>query len=67
MIRVNLNGQTYLYQPFIFTDNEIPLVAGREIWGFAKKLATMEQARVVADSRLGNRSCSLSSVLAASG
>jgi acetoacetate decarboxylase len=44
MIRANLNGQTYLYQPFIFTDNEIPLVAGREIWGFAKKLATMERS-----------------------
>jgi acetoacetate decarboxylase len=43
MIRVSLDGQTYLYQPFIFTDNEIPLVAGREIWGFAKKLAVMER------------------------
>ena len=44
MIRANLDGQTYLYQPFIFTDNEIPLVAGREIWGFAKKLATMTRS-----------------------
>ncbi len=43
MIRANLDGETYLYQPFIFTDNEIPLVAGREIWGFAKKLAVMER------------------------
>ncbi|HEY1277679.1 MAG TPA: acetoacetate decarboxylase family protein [Thermoleophilaceae bacterium] len=43
MIRANLDGQTYLYQPFIFTDNEIPLVAGREIWGYAKKLAVMER------------------------
>jgi acetoacetate decarboxylase len=43
MIRVVLDGQVYLYQPFIFTDNEIPLVAGREIWGFAKKLAVMER------------------------
>ena len=41
MIRATFDGQTYLYQPFIFTDNEIPLVAGREIWGFAKKLAVM--------------------------
>jgi acetoacetate decarboxylase len=41
MVRASFEGQTYLYQPFIFTDNEIPLVAGREIWGFAKKLATM--------------------------
>jgi acetoacetate decarboxylase len=43
MIRVALDGETYLYQPFIFTDNEIPLVAGREIWGYAKKLAVMER------------------------
>ncbi len=43
MIRADFEGQTYLYQPFIFTDNEIPLVAGREIWGFAKKLAVMER------------------------
>jgi acetoacetate decarboxylase len=43
MIRADLDGETYLYQPFIFTDNEIPLVAGREIWGFAKKLAVMER------------------------
>lgn len=44
MIRASLKGQTYLYQPFIFTDNEIPLVAGREIWGYAKKLAVMERS-----------------------
>jgi acetoacetate decarboxylase len=43
MVRVVLDGETYLYQPFIFTDNEIPLVAGREIWGFAKKLAIMKR------------------------
>jgi acetoacetate decarboxylase len=44
MVRTSLKGETYLYQPFIFTDNEIPLVAGREIWGFAKKLATMRRS-----------------------
>ena len=43
MIRADFEGQTFLYQPFIFTDNEIPLVAGRELWGFAKKLAVMER------------------------
>lgn len=43
MVRVTVDGETYLYQPFIFTDNEIPLVAGREIWGYAKKLAVMER------------------------
>src|SRR3954469_12929429 len=45
MIRASFEGQTSLYQPFIFTDNEIPLVAGREIWGFAKKLAMMKRSR----------------------
>ena len=44
MVRANFEGETYIYQPFIFTDNEIPLVAGREIWGYAKKLAVMERS-----------------------
>lgn len=39
MVEVDLNGVRYLYQPFIMVDNEIPLVAGREIWGYSKKLA----------------------------
>ena len=43
MVRAEFEGETFLYQPFIFTDNEIPLVAGRELWGFAKKLAVMER------------------------
>jgi len=43
MIRVTFEGKTYLYQPFIFTDSEVPLAAGREIWGYAKKLAVMER------------------------
>jgi acetoacetate decarboxylase len=43
MIRAELDGVTYLYQPFIFTDSELPLVAGRELWGYAKKLAVMER------------------------
>jgi acetoacetate decarboxylase len=43
MIRTRLDGQNYLYQAFIFTDGEIPLVAGREIWGFGKKLAVMQR------------------------
>lgn len=44
MVRVEVDGQVYLYQPFIFVDNEIPLGAGREIWGFGKKLAVMERS-----------------------
>lgn len=45
MVRARFEGETYLYQPFIFTDNEIPLVAGREIWGYAKKLAVMSRSQ----------------------
>lgn len=41
MVRVVVDGVRYWYQPVIFTDNEAPLAAGREIWGFAKKLAVM--------------------------
>ena len=31
----------YWYLPLIFTDNEAPLAAGRELWGYPKKLALM--------------------------
>ena len=55
MIRATFGGQTYLYQPFIFTDNEIPLVAGREIWGFAKKLATMRRSSGGAGEAFGEQ------------
>jgi acetoacetate decarboxylase len=43
MIRASFEGTTYLYQPFILVDNEIPLGAGREIWGYAKKMAVFER------------------------
>ncbi|HEX2393323.1 MAG TPA: acetoacetate decarboxylase family protein [Solirubrobacterales bacterium] len=43
MIRARFEDQVYIYQPFIFVDNEIPLGAGREIWGYAKKLAVFER------------------------
>lgn len=39
MVRVVHAGVTYLYQPVIMVDNEVGLAAGREIWGYAKKLA----------------------------
>jgi acetoacetate decarboxylase len=42
MVRVKVDDARYWYQPVIFTDREPALAAGREIWGFAKKLATME-------------------------
>lgn len=34
-------GALFWYLPLIFTDSEVPLAAGREIWGYPKKLATM--------------------------
>lgn len=30
------------YEPFLYVSTEIPLAAGREIWGFAKKLADIQ-------------------------
>jgi len=30
------------YEPFLYVTTEIPLAAGREIWGFAKKLASIQ-------------------------
>jgi acetoacetate decarboxylase len=41
-IRARLAGKVYSYYPALFTDNEAPLIGGREIWGFAKKLARIE-------------------------
>jgi acetoacetate decarboxylase len=42
LIRVrDSDGALYWYLPLIFTDSEAPLAAGREIWGYPKKLATM--------------------------
>jgi acetoacetate decarboxylase len=41
-VRVKLDGVRYWYQPVIFTNREPALAAGREIWGFAKKLASMQ-------------------------
>lgn len=35
------NDDPYYFLPLIFTDNEAPLAAGRELWGYPKKLALM--------------------------
>lgn len=35
-------GKEYCYMPNLFVTNEPPMLAGREIWGFAKKLANIE-------------------------
>jgi acetoacetate decarboxylase len=42
MVRARVDGIRYWYQPVIFTNREPALAAGREIWGFAKKLAVMD-------------------------
>ncbi len=42
LIRVrDQTGRLVWYLPLIFTDNEVPLAAGRELWGYPKKLAYM--------------------------
>jgi len=41
-IRARWQGDVVSYYPALFTDNEAPLIGGREIWGFAKKLARIE-------------------------
>lgn len=35
------SGSLFWYLPLIFTDSEAPLAAGRELWGYQKKLALM--------------------------
>ena len=55
MIRASFEGVAYLYQPFIFVDNEVPLAAGREIWGYAKKLAVMRHHWGGAESPYGEQ------------
>ena len=42
MVDAMLHGTRYMYQPSILVDNDIPLGAGREIWGYAKKIAVIE-------------------------
>lgn len=40
-VTVRFHGETYRYIPLIVTDSDAPLVAGREIWGYPKKLASI--------------------------
>lgn len=40
-VTVTFGGARYRFVALIWTDSEIPLVAGREIWGYPKKLAAM--------------------------
>jgi acetoacetate decarboxylase len=43
MIRVLLDGEPCYYQPYALVDGEAAMVAGREIWGYGKKLARIER------------------------
>lgn len=40
-VRVSFAGQDFMYSPLMYADNEGAICAGRELWGFAKKAATM--------------------------
>lgn len=42
MFNVIFKNKNYLYIPNLFVTQEDPLIGGREIWGYAKKLADME-------------------------
>lgn len=39
VVRVEVGGERFWYQPVIVTDAEAPMAAGREVWGYGKKLA----------------------------
>ena len=41
-VRVRFEGEGYLYTPLIYVDADAPLAAGREMWGWPKKLADFE-------------------------
>ena len=41
VVRVIVGGERFWYQPVIVTDAEAPMAAGREIWGYGKKLARL--------------------------
>lgn len=42
IVRARHDGQTVWFLPLIMTDSDIPLAAGREAWGYAKKIAVMD-------------------------
>ena len=42
LLNASYNGQKFLYIPNLFVTCEDPLIAGREIWGYGKKLADIE-------------------------
>lgn len=41
LVRARHHGELIWFLPVIMTDNEAPLAGGREVWGYAKKIAHM--------------------------
>lgn len=41
LVRARHRDELIWFLPFIMTDNDLPLSGGREVWGYAKKLAVM--------------------------
>lgn len=41
-VQVEYNGIKGDYEPFLYVNSHLPLTAGREIWGYQKKLADIE-------------------------
>lgn len=41
VVRVRVGDERFWYQPVIVTDAEAPMAAGRELWGYGKKLAAI--------------------------
>eukprot|EP01037_Dinobryon_pediforme_P008847 gene8847-8938_t len=52
VIPVTMNGEHGGYTHAMYLDDEPPIVGGRELWGFPKKLAT-PTLKVVADTLIG--------------
>ena len=56
-----LDGEPVSYAHYLFVDQEAPLIAGREVWGYAKKLAHIEfinqseQYMAIVERPRGNR------------
>lgn len=51
VVRVEVAGERFWYQPVIVTDAEAPMAAGRELWGYGKKLAHLTWSETAAGGR----------------
>jgi acetoacetate decarboxylase len=60
-INCTFEGQPMVYVPYLFVDQEAPLIGGREIWGYPKKLGKIdltqqsEQYMGIVERPTGNR------------